>query len=166
MPSFGESFGLRGLTAWLPGNTKKSEDKDTAESTINSEKRAKPGKLENITMSSDIVKGKTCEEALTALTTAMPESPIDSDEVDELADGLEATSLSATACSAADTLSHNHTAVGNEERVNGMDANPPGLINLKPDCQCCNSAYKTEFAVTNIMQEAGSFGPGSTEYFE
>lgn len=148
MPSYAESFGLGALTSWLSGSSK--TETDTVGSSAEPKKHAKPSKVRTITMSSDILEGNTFEEAMAAISSSLT----DSEEMDELADELEATTLSENAIPDSGTGSHSQTEC---ENAGGTPIKNAALQ---------NSAFQTECAVTKVMKAAGSLGLGPTEYFE
>ena len=160
MPSFAESLGLGALTSWLSGSSKTKTD--TVGSSAEPKKHAKPSKVRTITISSDMLEGKTFEEAM----AAVPFSVTDSEETDELADELEATTLSENTIPDSGTGSHSQTECENAGGTPIKNAALQNSSNLEPGSQCCGGAFQTENAVTKVMKAAGSLGLGSTEYFE
>ena len=157
-------FGLSALTGWLSGSSK--AENDTTERSAKSKKPAKHGRLQTVTISSDLIKGKTFEEAMAALMDAMPPSPSGSEETDELANELEATSLSETASADDDTVSPKHSQHENAEKPAASNAAQNTSDKDKPGCQCCDWAFASEYAAIKVMQAAKPLGLGSTAYFE
>ena len=97
---------------------------------------------------------------------ALPTSPTDAEEVDVLADELEATPLSENVSTSTETASHDHNQYHNAEEPPAMKAALETSNNPEPGCQCCNWAFVTEYTFRKVMHEAQSLGPGSTEYYE
>ncbi len=151
---------LSALTGWLSGSSQ--VDYDTTESSAKSKKPAKHGRLRTVTISSDLIKGKTFEEAMAALMDAMPTSPSGSGEADE----LEPTSLSETASTDGDTVSPSHTKHESAEELSASKAAHNTSNEVKPGCQCCDWAFVTEYAAIKVLQAAKPLGLGSTAYFE
>ena len=160
MPSFAESLGLGAFNSWLSGSSK--TETDTVGSSAEPKKHAKPSKLRTTTISSDMLEGKTFEEAMAAISSSLTNS----EETDELADELQATTLSGNAIPDSGTDSHRQTECENAGGPPIKNATLQNSSNLKPGSQCCGCAFQTEYAVTKVMQAAGSLGLGSTEYFE
>ena len=136
MPSFGKSLGLGAVTSWLSGSSK--TDKDEVGSSEKLKENANPKDTQASTTWSEMVGGKTFEQAMAAVMADMPPSPTDAEKADELADALEATTLSGNSSSKY----------------------------LKSGCQCGDKISEKENAVTETMEAADSLGPGSIEYFE
>ena len=164
MPSLTDILSLRNLSNWLSGSS--TAVQDTAKSPTKPKRGAKHGRLQMIALSSDMMEGKTFEEAMAAAMAAMPPSTTESEETDELADDLEATALSETMSSCRDSVSDNKTQRENEEEPPATDAALKKLNDAKPGCQCCDWAVRTEYAYMKTMQAAKSFGRGSTGYYE
>lgn len=160
MPSFTNPFGLGAITAWLSGSSK--SENDINGSSAKSKNPKTPRKWKKITISSDMIEGKTFEEAMDALMAVVPESMTESEEADGLADELAATSLSENPSADPGPGSHSHIQHESEEPSTDNST----LKTAKPGCQCCDWAFQTEIMFRTVMQDAQTFGPGSTEYYE
>ena len=162
MPSFGESFGLGPLTSWLSWSSK--TDKDEASSSEKLKQDAHPEDTRASTTWSEMVGGKTFEQAMAAVMADMLPSPTDAEKADELVDALKATTLSENASS-------KHEANGYLDTEKAEEPSPVNVAiqnssDLDSGCHCGDKEYEKENAVMEIMEVAGSLGPGSTEYFE
>ena len=163
MPSLGESFGLGTLTSWLSGSSKT----DTKNEVGGSEKLKENSHAKEAgatTTWSEMVGGKTFAQAMAAVMADMPPSPTDAEKADELADALKATTLSENASSKDDADSHTH--IENTEEPSPLSVAIQNFSDLDSGSQCGDNVLKKENAFTEIMEAAGSLGPGSTEYFE
>ena len=162
MPSFGEISGLGALTSWLSGSSK--TDKDEMGSSEKLKENAHPKETRATTTWSEMVGGKTFEQAMAAVMADMPPSPTDAEKADELADALKAITLSENVSSKdeADGYIHVETA----EEPSPVNFAIQDSSDLDSGCQCGDKVWEKENAVTEIMEAAGSLGPGSTEYFE
>lgn len=164
MPPLTEILSLRTLSNWLSGSS--TVVQDTARSSTKPKRGAKHGRQQTIALSSDMIEGKTFEEAMAAVTAAMPPSTTESEERDELADDLGATALSETMSSCTHSVSDNKTQHENEEEPPATNAALKELNDAKPGRQCCDWAVRTEYAYMKTMQAAKRFGRGSTGYYE
>ena len=162
MPSFGESFGLGALTSWLSGSSQ--TDKDGMGSSENSKQDAHSGDTRASTTWSEMVGGKTFEQAMAAVMADMPPSPTDAEKADELADVLEATTLSKNSSSKDE--SDSYIDLGNAEEPSSVNVAMQNSSHLNSGSQSCDKIFEKENLVTKILEAAGSLGPGSTEYFE
>ena len=164
MPSFADSFGLGAITAWLSGSSK--SESDVGRSSVDSTKPKTPSRMQKITISRDLIKGKTFEEAMAAVMAGMPPSTTDSEEADGLADEFAVTSLSENASSGADTVGHSYPQHEHEEEAPATKAAFETSSDMPPGCQCCDWAFQTEYAFRKVMQASQALGPGSTDYYE
>ena len=162
MPSFGESFGLGALTSWLPGSSK--TDKDEVGSLEKPTEKAHPKGTRATTTWSEMVGGKTFTQAMAAVMADMPPSPTDAEKADELADALKATTLSENVSSKDEADGYIH--IENAEEPSPVSVAIQNFSDLNSGCQCGDKLFEKENAVTEIMEAAGSLGPGSIEYFE
>ena len=162
MPSFGESFGLGALTSWLSASSK--TDKDEVPSSEKLKENAHPKETRATTTWSEMVGGKTFAQAMAAVMADMPPSPTDAEKADELADALKATTLSENVSSKDEA--DGYIYVENAEEPSPVSVAIQNFSDLDSGCQCGDKVYEKENAVTEVMEAAGSLGPGSTEYFE
>ena len=162
MPSFGESFGLGPLTSWLSWSSK--TDKDEASSSEKLKEDAQPEDTQASTTWSEMVGGKTFEQAMAAVMADMLPSPTEAEKTDELADALEATTLSETLFSKDEA--DGYIDIENAEEPSPVNVSAQNSSDLNSERQCRDTNFEKERAVTEIMEAADSLGPGSTEYFE
>ena len=162
MPSFGESLGLGALTSWLSSSSK--TDKDEVGSSEKLKENAHPKDTQASTTWSEMVGGKTFEQAMAAVMADMPPSPTGTKKADELADALEATTLSEKSSSKDEA--DGYVNIENAEEPSPVNFATQSSSDLNSGCQCGDKMFKKENAVTEAMKAAYSLEPGSIEYFE
>ena len=162
MPSFGESFGLGALTSWLSGSSK--TDKDEVGSSEKLKENAHSKGTQATTTWTEMVGGKTFAQAMAAVLADMPPSPTDAEKADELADALQATTLSENVSSKDEADGYIH--IENTEEPSPVNVAIQKSSDLDSQCQCGDKVFEKENAAMEIIEAAGSLGPGSTEYFE
>ena len=162
MPTLGESLGLGTIASWLSGSSK--TNKDAVSGTLTPKEAADPNRLETTTTWSQMVNGKTFEQAMAVVMAGIPPSPTDVEEKDKLADALKASTLSEKAPSTIEADGYIH--IENSEEPSPADADLQNSSDLTLGRLDCDKVYAKENAIKQIMEVAGSLGLGSTEYFE
>ena len=139
-------------------------DKDGMGSSEKLKENAHPEDTRASTTWSEMVGGKTFEQAMAAVMADMPPSPTDAEKADELANVLEATTLSENLSSKDEP--DGYIDIGNAEEPSSVNVAVQNSSDLNSGCQSRDKILEKENAVTEIMEAAGSLRPGSTEYFE